>query len=226
MVSPDQIGKIRGSMQRRPQLPLPKTYDAPEFTHMSNTDKSRHTGALATPTPCSLRQRSRANLACRTRLQAMSFTSARTGTRRWGKGEVTPIPPSPTHPREKRGHPQGLGQKPVHTHTQGTRRLPHLPTRVFRESGPGPLRHGPRPAPAHCAASPRASREASRGQGPFRPGCPATGTQGTHYSVPLHQSEYPRSSPVTRRLAKTARAYMAPLHSAGCNADRQLIGRL
>lgn len=49
MVSPDQIGKIRGSMQRRPQLPPPKTYDAPEFTHMSNTDKSRHTGASCNP---------------------------------------------------------------------------------------------------------------------------------------------------------------------------------
>lgn len=181
---------------------------------------------LATPTPCSLRQRSRANLACRTRLQATSLTSARTGTRRWGKGEATPIPTLSHPPRGEAGHLQGLGQKPARTHTQGTRRLPHLPTRVFRESGPGPLRHGPRPALAHCAASPSASRKASGGRGPFRPGCPATGTQGTHYSVPLQQTEYPRSSPATRRLAKTARAYMAPLHSAGCNADRQLIGRL
>lgn len=57
----------------------------------------------------------------------MSLTSARTGTRRWGKGEVTPIPPSPTHPREKRGHPQGLGQKPVHTHTH-TRDTPPPPS--------------------------------------------------------------------------------------------------
>lgn len=182
---------------------------------------------LATPTPCSLSQRSRANLACRTRLQAMSLTSARTGTRLWGKGEATPIS-TLSHP------PQGEARPPARpwpkacarTHTQETRRLPHLPTRVSRESRPDPLRHRPRPAPAHCAASPSASREASRGRGPFRPDCPATGTQGTHYSVPLHQTEYPRSSPATRRLAKTATAYMAPLHSAGCNADRQLIGRL
>lgn len=232
MVSPDQTGKIRGSMQWGPQN-SPKTYYALEFTHMSNTRQKRtHRSFLQPPHRAVSGRGHEPTWPAEPGFRPCRSQAPVQGQGGGGRERSHRFPPSLTRPRKKRDHPQGLGQKPARAnthpqpHTKGTRRLPDLPTRVLRESGPGPLRHGPRPAPAHCAASPSASREASRGRGPFRPGCPATGTQRTHYSVPLHRSEYPRSSPVTRRLAKTARAYMAPLLSAGCNADRQLIGRL
>lgn len=154
MVSPDQTGKIRGSMQWRPQPPPPpQTYYAPEFTHMSNTDKSRHTGASCNPHTV----QSEAEVTSQPGLQNQA--SGHVAHKRQDRDKA--VGEGRGHPDSTLSHPpQGEARPPArpwakacaHTHTQGTRRLPHLPTQVFRESGPGPLRHGPRPAPAHCAA--------------------------------------------------------------------------
>lgn len=210
---------------------LPRRPTTLRNSHTCQTDKSRHTGASCNPHT----GQSEAEVTSQPGLQnqASGHVAHKRQDRDKAVGEGRghpdshPFPPTPGRSEATRkAFAKSLRTFTHTTHTQGTRRLSHLPTRVFRESGPGTLRYGPQPALAHCAASPSASRKASGGRGPFRPGCPATGTQETHYSVPLHQTEYPRSSPATRRLAKTARAYMAPLHSAGCNADRQLIGRL
>lgn len=114
---------------------------------------------------CSLGQRSRANLTCRMGLQAMSITYVRTGTTQRRERSPSPVSPKP-HSREKRSHPQGLGQtRPTHTGHAVSLTRPVVPTRVFRESGTGPLRHRPRSAPAHSAARPSAPREASERRG-------------------------------------------------------------
>lgn len=112
---------------------------------------------------CSLGQRSRVSLTCRMGLQAMSITYVRTGTTKRRERSPSPVSPNP-HPREKRSH-QGLAQG---LHTRDTPSPPPAqlsPTRVFRESGTGPLRNRPRSAPAQSAARPSAPREASGGRG-------------------------------------------------------------
>lgn len=135
---------------------------------------------LATPTPCSLRQRSRANLACRIRLQALSLTSARTETRRWGKGEATPIP-TLSHP------PQGEARPPArpwpkacaraHTHTRDTPPPPSAHSSFQGVGTRSPQTRAPARACALCGLAKRVP-ESERRARPVSAGLPCNRDPG------------------------------------------------
>lgn len=114
---------------------------------------------------------------------------ARTGTTQRRERSPSSTSPSP-QPREKRSHPRGLAQG---LHTRDPPSPPPggvVPTRVFRESGTGPLRHQLRSAPAQSAAWPSAPGKASRGRGPCGRTARFPGPRG-RYSVLLYQTRGP-----------------------------------
>lgn len=128
---------------------------------------------------------------------------------------------------------QGEAQSPARPCTKPARTGPAVsPSRGSRPHS-GFQRIGNRfpqaPAPI-CACAERGlakrSQESKLRARPVRQNCRVPGTQGTLQRPSLPDQRTLRSSPVARRLARRARAYMAPLHSAGCNADRQLTGRI
>lgn len=125
--------------------------------------RQTHRLFLQFPCPCSLRQRSPGNLACRMELQAMSITCARTGTTRRREGSPHSHPPPPPPQGEARPPARPWAKACAHTHThKGTRRLPHppnCPDSNFRESGTSALRRG---APA-CACALRSLSKGAPG---------------------------------------------------------------
>lgn len=141
-----------------------------------------------------------------------------------GRGHRVPPPPTPIPGRS------AVTREALHKAcTHGTRRLP-----LTGESSPLGFSENREQVPSGTSSDLRL-RTARPGQA--LPGKQAEGearaaelrvpgTQGTLERPSLPDQRTLRSSPVTRRLARRARAYMAPLHSAGCNADRQLTGRI
>lgn len=147
---------------------------------------------LATPTPCSLRQRSQANLACRTRLQAMSRSQA-PGQGQGGGGRERPprFPPSPTHPGRSEATCKALAKSlRAHTHTRDTPPPPSAHSSFQGVGTRSPQTRGPACACALCGLAKRVP-ESERRARPVSAGLPRNRDPGDTLQRPSPPDRVP-----------------------------------